>query len=442
MHRDRQNSGRPSEGNRLHRLATTLCLFAIFHPASFFHPDPNGSARVICDLFFERPAFAEGEGEGGGEGKEGEDGKKDGMQAAMTLMGIAMIIKSIAPMLVAAIQAGADVNIAKINAKAQLTMTSTTADTSKYLANKQEEIALTQAGVAKEIAVENNDQQRKRLDDQLAELRNAREDTRQADREKQAIEQHYNQVRIDLAVKASNDNVRLARETENAQLTQAGLISGFSASSSQRNPLSVSTTTASGQLFAKGNGTGVPAKGGGSTGAAAGEDSAAGAGNAGNPGSTAEAGGTGELPEIKTAGSSDTALKASRSERTERGGSERAWVSGHSLAAKTESEPLPVETRRIARLLAGLLRNEPSPPPAGPRATRHQSPRSLQEITWRQFSFFARTKEANIAARQLRHTLEKNLFVRGSTPAHRLRFLSAPSQLSFWPNSAWNSNSN
>lgn len=172
---------------------------------------------------------------GGGEGGGGGGGSK----AAEILMAIAAIIAAIAPMVVASIQAEADKAIAKINADTTIKTAQMQADTSKFLANVQKDVALQQAAISQQITKQNNDAQSQRLNMQLAELRSAREDAKQAEKEKRQIELQYNQERIALAKKQADDNVKLAKQTLNANLTQAGLVSGVTSKNSS-NSLSVS----------------------------------------------------------------------------------------------------------------------------------------------------------------------------------------------------------
>lgn len=163
-----------------------------------------------------------GGGQGGGGGGGGGGGAGD------MLMGIAAMIAAAAPMVAAAMQADADKKIAKINADAQIQMTEITAENSKYLADSQSRMAQQQSTIAQQINKTNNDEQTKRLNMQLAEVKNSREQAYKSEQEKRAIEKEYNDQRIALAQKQADDNLKLARKTFDAQLTQAGLSSGFS----------------------------------------------------------------------------------------------------------------------------------------------------------------------------------------------------------------------
>lgn len=171
-----------------------------------------------------------------------EEEKALGSQIAEILMGVAAIITAIAPMVVAGIQASADVSIANINANTTIRTARLQADTSKYLADTQQDVAIKQAEMSQQISRENNAAQTERLNMQLVELRTAREDALRADEEKRAIEQAYNRERIELAKKQAADNLKLAKDTLNANLVQAGLVSGSKAMNST-NELSVQETT-------------------------------------------------------------------------------------------------------------------------------------------------------------------------------------------------------
>ncbi len=157
-------------------------------------------------------------------------------------MGIAAIIAAISPMVVASIQAKADVKIAEINSETQKTLTTITADTSKYLADQQKDIALTQSGIAQQISSQNNAAVTQRLDMQLAQLSDARNDARKAEAEKRQLDYYYQQQRIQLAQKQANDNLDLAKQTLSAQLTQAGLSQGFSNSTNSGDRLGIGRT--------------------------------------------------------------------------------------------------------------------------------------------------------------------------------------------------------
>lgn len=188
---------------------------------------------------------AEAAKSGGGQGGQGGEEKGGGEKAAQILFGVAAIIAAIAPMVVASTQAKADVAIAGINANTQITMTKITSETSKQLADKQKEVALTQSNIAADISRFNNNAVTDRLEKQLAELRAARQDAQQAEREKRQLELEFQNQRIALAQKQADDQLKLAKETLNAQLTQAGLSQGFSNSRNAGNQLGVTNLTTS-----------------------------------------------------------------------------------------------------------------------------------------------------------------------------------------------------
>lgn len=226
------------------------------------------AALLLHDAHAEGGGCGNGECKGGGEGGGGGGG--GGEAAAQILMGVAAIIAAIAPMVVASIQAKADVAIAKINADTQITMTTITSETSKQLADKQKEVALTQSNIAADISKFNNNAVTNRLELQLAELRAARNDAQQAEREKRQLELEFQNQRIALAQKQADDQVKLAKETLNAQLTQAGLSQGFSNSRNSGNQLGVTNLTTSvagaGTIGNSLGGSGSTAGGGAATG--------------------------------------------------------------------------------------------------------------------------------------------------------------------------------
>lgn len=186
-------------------------------------PDPNSNGKDgnKCDK-------CDGSGQGGGGQGGGGQGGGGGGGAGETLMGIAAMIAAASPMVAAAMQADADKKIAKINADTQIQMTQITAENSKYLADSQSRMAQQQTATAQQINQTNNDEQTKRLNMQLAEVRASRDQATKAEQDKRAMEKQYNDQRIALAEKQADDNLKLARKTFDAQLTQAGMSSGFS----------------------------------------------------------------------------------------------------------------------------------------------------------------------------------------------------------------------
>lgn len=201
--------------------------------------------------------------------------------AGEILQSVAQILQAGAPIAVAGAQAKADVKIAEINSETQIALTQITADTQKYLADAAKDVALNQAYTAAKINEDNNNGVTERLAMQLAELRAARQDAYEAEREARRQQMIYDQQRIALAQKQAADNLLLAKMTLNAQLTQAGLSRGYSNSINSGDRLTVTRT-------------GVASRAGASTVA-----SAAGAGGgAPDPGAAGAAGGSG------TAGSS------------------------------------------------------------------------------------------------------------------------------------------
>jgi hypothetical protein len=147
--------------------------------------------------------------------------------AGAVLEGIAANIAAASPIAVAGIQASADRTIAGVNAATSVATTRIVADTSKYLADRQEDIAIKQAQTSEDINLINQQGQMRRLEDQLSELRAARLDALQAEREKLAYQKQLNDQEIALKWKQERDNVALARETRLAEETKQGFSSGF-----------------------------------------------------------------------------------------------------------------------------------------------------------------------------------------------------------------------
>lgn len=202
----------------------------------------SGPFLKLLEALVISEVFAEGQGQGECENCKGGGGGN----AAGILFGVAAIIAAIAPMVVASIQAEADKYIADRNADAQEKMTKMTSDTSKFLANQQMQIALTQTAVSQQIAQQNNSAVSQRLAMQLAELRSAREDQVKQENARLDMEKDLNSQRIALAQKQADDNLNLARQTLNAQLTQAGLMPGYTTSQNSGTGLTVSSVISSG----------------------------------------------------------------------------------------------------------------------------------------------------------------------------------------------------
>lgn len=150
-----------------------------------------------------------------------------GEDAGGILAGVAAIIQAAAPIGVAAIQAKADVKIAQIQTDTTKEVSYLQSDLTKDLAGKQQNIEFARIGATAEINRINNEAATDRLAMQLAEVRDARKDALQSEREKRHIEWQYNQQRIALARQQAADNYKLAQMTLNAQLVQAGLITGM-----------------------------------------------------------------------------------------------------------------------------------------------------------------------------------------------------------------------
>ncbi len=213
-------------------------------------------------MLFEQFAHAECDGGCGDKGGGG------GQAIAQILMGVAAIIAAIAPMVVAGIQAEAEKDIARTQAMAQIEMTNISANTSKFISDQNTKVTLEQTATAERINRLNQDGVSQRLDMQLAELRSAREDAAQREKDRLAEEKRLNEERIALAKKQADDNLKLARQSLNAQLTQAGLTSGFGNS---RNSTTggLTSTTLAGQVAAQstaGTAAGTPSASGNASG--------------------------------------------------------------------------------------------------------------------------------------------------------------------------------
>lgn len=167
-------------------------------------------------------------GQCGGGGSGGGGGGGSGAGASEVLFGLAALMAAAAPMVAAAMQADADKEIAKTNADAQIQMTQMTAENSKFLADSQARMAEQQSVIAQQINKTNNDEQTKRLQMQLAEIEASRLQAAQAQKEDRAQLKEFNDEKIALAKKQAEESLILAQKTFDAQLTQAGLSSGFS----------------------------------------------------------------------------------------------------------------------------------------------------------------------------------------------------------------------
>ena len=165
-----------------------------------------------------------------------EEGGGGGQEAAQILQTLAFMVMAIAPALaqveIAQIQSRTDQNITAMNDQTQLDMTKITSDTSKYMANLQSNIALTQANIAQQINTQNQGSQTQRLQMQLSQLQAARQDALAAQYSKQAIQTEFDQERINLAQTQAADNVALAKQTLEMNLSAAGMSQGYANSPS------------------------------------------------------------------------------------------------------------------------------------------------------------------------------------------------------------------
>lgn len=161
--------------------------------------------------------------------------------ASAILMGMAAIIQAKMPEKVARIQADADIRIATINSDTQKFMTTETANTSKYLADQQRDIAIFQSNLAASIASDQQKNVNYRLDRQLAELKDARKDAQAVQETVRNKEWEYNERRLAIAEAQAQKNYELAQDALKAQLTAAGLSSGFANSFDSGNQLTTSS---------------------------------------------------------------------------------------------------------------------------------------------------------------------------------------------------------
>ncbi|MEZ4749660.1 MAG: hypothetical protein R3B54_03240 [Bdellovibrionota bacterium] len=182
-------------------------------------------------------AFAEG-GEGGcpscGKGGSGGEG---GGQAGDILLGIAAIIAPIAAAMaqVAAAekQAEADKFIAKTAADASITQTKIQADVTKQLSDNQRSLSEQNLAVTQQLAREQEESRRERVNLQLAALEKERKAQESERREIRAIEQERIDQQIAFAKQQADENLRLAKLSINTQLVAQGLATGVSPAGSE-----------------------------------------------------------------------------------------------------------------------------------------------------------------------------------------------------------------
>jgi hypothetical protein len=276
---------------------------AVETPTSPFASLAQWSLRVARATVLPGLAFAE-EG-GGGEAAQ---------LAAALLFGAAEVIKAVAPMIIANTQAEADKAIARMNADTQKYLTDQTANTSKYLADQQRDIAVFQSNLARTIAAEQQQNVNYRLDRQLAELKEARKDAEAVQTAIRNKEWEYNERRLRIAEEQAQKSYELAQEALKAQLTAAGLSTGYANSFDSGNPL-----TTSGRLpvisgVGASGSQAVAAVGGGFAGGAGPVGGASGLGASGQAASAAGAGGApgspGGGPNVGTGGAASSASGA------------------------------------------------------------------------------------------------------------------------------------
>ena len=166
------------------------------------------------------------------------------------LNGVAAIIAAGAPAVTAAIQAKADVKIAEINADAAIKQTDIVSDTSLQLGKMAADTAIAQSLAAERINNINQQGVTDRLKLQLDEIRAAREDALQAERERMRTQFLLDQQRIALAEQQAAQNLALAKETLKWQITQSGLANGVTNTIGNTGGLTVSRAGGSGGSLA------------------------------------------------------------------------------------------------------------------------------------------------------------------------------------------------
>lgn len=162
------------------------------------------------------------------------------------LGGVAQILGAAAPMAMSAAEASAAKAIAKENARATLRVTEIQSETTKELAATQAEVALVQSLLSADIQRMN---QQKQTDD-LAQILQTKLAIRQMDqeenREKREMERELLALQVLQAERAAAMEAQKAQATLQAQLVQAGLVTGFryqdSSSGLSVSPLSASQT--------------------------------------------------------------------------------------------------------------------------------------------------------------------------------------------------------
>ena len=177
-----------------------------------------------------------------------------------TAMGeVGEILQAVAPLAaaagsagVAAVQASADVKKAQIDAEANISMTKTASETSKYLADDQKDVALGYAYAGAAISKNTNDGVTERLGMQLGELSAARKDAIESQREDRLMQWQLQQAQIRIAERTADDTVKLARETLKMELTAKGLSQGFSNSQNASDRLTVSRNLSTNGRFGGG----------------------------------------------------------------------------------------------------------------------------------------------------------------------------------------------
>jgi hypothetical protein len=145
-----------------------------------------------------------------------------GGEAAQILYGIAAMMAAIAPAIAIGIQAQSDQKIAQINATAQIDMANIASQTSITLAAQQAAVAKSQTQATQQISQQNQASTTQRLQLQLAELRQARQQATQFEAKRLQFQQNIDQQRLNLAKVQAEKTIDIADRQYRDSLTQNG----------------------------------------------------------------------------------------------------------------------------------------------------------------------------------------------------------------------------
>ncbi|MCB0405847.1 MAG: hypothetical protein KDD51_13780 [Bdellovibrionales bacterium] len=181
----------------------------------------------------------------GGGGSDGEGGG----QAGEILLGIAAILApimaAVAQISAAETQAEADKFVAKTAADAAITQTKIQANVTKQLSDNQRSLSEQNLAVTQQLAREQEDARRERVNLQLAALEKERAAQEAERREIRAIEQDRIDQQIAFAKEQADENLRLAKLSINTQLVAQGLATGVAPAGSRGRLTTTSTGTSS-----------------------------------------------------------------------------------------------------------------------------------------------------------------------------------------------------